>query len=71
MSEPTPLHLNTPIVCNIWRNTLFKITVDGIEVKCKSCRGAIHIISRERLEQEWIELKRLQAMRMEQENPAS
>ena len=48
-----------PIFCTTWKSTLFSIVADGIEIKCKSCRGEIHHISRERLEQEWAELDRL------------
>lgn len=68
IEEPTPegqirqliikqVEEEMPIICSIWRNTLFRIVPDGLEVRCKSCRGAIHHISRARIEQTWSELK--------------
>lgn len=45
-----------PIVCNVWRSPLMHVVADGIEIRCKSCRGAKHRISRAQLEQTWKEL---------------
>lgn len=43
------------IVCSTWKSKLLQVVTDGIEVKCKSCRG-IHKISRSQLEAEWAKL---------------
>ena len=48
-----------PVFCSTWKSTLLRIVPDGVEVRCKSCRGAIHHISRERLEREWAALQEL------------
>lgn len=45
-----------PIVCNVWRSPLMHVVADGIEIRCKSCRGKVHRISRAQLEQTWKEL---------------
>jgi hypothetical protein len=47
-----------PIVCNVWRSPLMHVVADGLEVRCKSCRGATHRISRTQLEQAWDELEK-------------
>jgi hypothetical protein len=54
MSDTSP---QMPIVCSTWRTTLFHVVPDGIEARCKSCRGTIHHISRARIEQIWDEFK--------------
>lgn len=45
-----------PIVCPIWKSTIVRVIADGLEIKCKSCRGLRHIVSRVELEQKWKEL---------------
>jgi hypothetical protein len=44
------------IRCPIWQSPLFVIVPEGIEVRCKSCRKAIHVIRRERIEAAWQEM---------------
>lgn len=55
LHSPTPSN-EIPVVCDIWKSTLFRVVPDGIAVKCKSCRGEIHHISKARLEALWREL---------------
>jgi hypothetical protein len=45
-----------PIVCPIWKSTIVRVIKDGLEIKCKSCRGLRHIVSRVELQQKWKEL---------------
>jgi len=40
-------------LCPTWHRPLFRITPEGIEIKCKFCGGVIHKISREEIEQQW------------------
>jgi hypothetical protein len=44
------------IECPIWHSPLFYIVPGGLEIRCKSCRKAIHTFSREKLESMWDEL---------------
>jgi hypothetical protein len=43
--------------CPIWHSPLLYIVIDGVEIRCKSCRGQVHHISREELEVAWATLK--------------
>lgn len=31
--------------CPIWRRPLFRVTLQGIEVKCRSCDGQAHVFT--------------------------
>ena len=58
-------------VCPKWRSPLFRVVHDGIEIKCKSCRGGVHHITRESLEQAWAELAKAQQGAIFPEKPVS
>lgn len=45
------------IRCPVWNSPLLEVVEDGVEVKCKSCRGTSHLIKRAELERMWAELK--------------
>lgn len=45
-----------PIPCPIRRGPLFDVVPAGIEIRCRSCRGTTHLISRAFLEQIWLDL---------------
>ena len=52
--------------CPVWGYTLWNITAEGIDHRCKHCKGAIHHTS-------WAELDRIRAelaMARESETPA-
>jgi hypothetical protein len=34
------------ILCPTWHHTVLRSVADGVEIKCKSCRGAIQHISK-------------------------
>lgn len=53
MSDTSP---RVRIECPIWHSPIIHIVPTGIEIRCKSCRGVVHHISRERIEQTWQEL---------------
>lgn len=44
------------IPCPVRRGPLFDVVPAGIEIRCRSCRGTTHRISRAFLEQVWQEL---------------
>lgn len=46
----------TRVECPLWHSPLLNIIDDGLECRCKSCK-AVHTISKEALEQEWLRLK--------------
>lgn len=48
---PDQQHLFIP--CPVRQFPLFNVVPDGIEIKCRSCRGEIHHISRSFLEKIW------------------
>jgi hypothetical protein len=48
------------VECPIWHSPLFFVVPDGLEVRCKSCRGVLHHFSREKLEKKWSEINQSQ-----------
>lgn len=47
-----------PVLCPIWHTQSFRFVQNGIEIRCKSCRGSIHFVSREDANRYWDELER-------------
>ena len=45
----------TRIECTIWHSPLFHVVPDGLEIRCKSCRGLVHHVKRAELERIWEE----------------
>ena len=45
----------TRIECTTWHSPLFFVVPDGIEVRCRSCRGFVHHFKRTELERIWAE----------------
>ncbi len=43
------------VTCPTWHRPLLRVVKDGIEVKCKYCKGLLHSISREEIERVWLE----------------
>ena len=47
----------TRVECPVWHSPAFFPVPGGIEWRCKSCRGVIHFISREKIERAWNEME--------------
>lgn len=62
MTESQPA-MQTPIECPIWHSPLYRLVSvynerthqweDAIMVKCRSCRGNVHLETRESLLRKW------------------
>lgn len=58
MNEQLPSETGfLPIVCSIWRSPLMRVTKEGILIRCKSCRGMWHLITRSQLERAWSDVE--------------
>lgn len=45
------------VQCPVRHRPVFRIVLEGIEVKCKFCGGDLHIYSQEEIEARWALLK--------------
>ncbi len=56
MSEPIPPQRYMPMLCSVYNHPLFRVVGDGLDIRCRHCKG-IHHYSRRKLERMWDELK--------------
>lgn len=65
MSEERGALPYIPFLCPIWHTQSFRFVLNGIEVRCKSCRGSIHFVSREDANRYWDELEQRTGQQVE------
>lgn len=58
MSDASSSQSYIPVLCPIWHSQLFRFVPNGIEIRCKSCRGSVQFVSREDANRYWDELER-------------